>query len=65
MNHVVFNGEKAVSDLLLQGRLWWIPVHPTLIQLKLSCGKIRSMSHHHFQNHYLSLSNRTVPAFIS
>lgn len=41
VNHMVFNREKVVSDLGLQGRLWWTPLHATLISLRLSCEHVQ------------------------
>lgn len=60
-----FQKRKSGRRLRAVGMLWWIPSHPTLIQLRLSYGNILNISHHQFWYLYLSFSNRIVPVFIS
>lgn len=59
VNHVVFNREKVVSDLGLQGRLWWTTFCPPVIQLVLSSGNILNTSHHCFDITTLTLETES------
>lgn len=60
-----FNREKVVSDLRLQGRLWWTMFCPTVILLGLSSWEYPPHVSPPFWYHCFDFNNRIIPDFIS